>query len=245
VPLAKKGESSDLLRNRIGGKAVLPIGTSWPTFTLEHWLGEKAKRREFPGAYVGTYDLRGCFAFKRFPAAVSIFLCTYNEYLNKYGSYADPGCPVGNVIPLYSGEQLALVGAPEKELESPLAGVAVWDLPDFPPMEASLDEVVQSTPTSAPRRARIERVYEAIDAVEPGTSRWIHIQGDKIGGYDSFIQWSLAAELNRSRPNQRWRLVATYAGDEIALGDAGILYILAGWDAKAKKWRWHCEWQCH
>src|SRR5262249_31665737 len=98
---------------------------------------------------------------------------------------------------------------------------------------------------SKKRSDTIESVYNEIDELEPGTNRWIHLICDKIGGYHQFIQNDLVLELARRHPKTRWQVIATYAGEEINLGDAGMLYVLAAWDENSKKWRWHCEWQCH
>jgi hypothetical protein len=193
---------------------------------------------------IGTYNLRGCFGFKRFPAAISIFLCAYDETLG-YGAMANAENPVGKIVPLHGGEQLALVRAAAKELELRPRSVTAWDMPDFPPFSASLNDVFRRASVPSKRTAKVEQVYQSIEKLEPGTGSWIHITENKIGGYESFIQNSLVAELHRSRPRVSWRLIATYVGEDIWLGDAGILYILAGWDSKAKNWQWHCEWQCH
>jgi hypothetical protein len=99
APLAKKRYPSDLLASRIGGRAVLPVGARWPTFTVELRQQGQAKK-EVWGTYIGTYDLRGCFGFKRFPAAISIFLCAYDETLG-YGAMANAENPVGKIVPLH------------------------------------------------------------------------------------------------------------------------------------------------
>src|SRR5262249_6492023 len=150
----------------------------------------------------------------------------------------NPSSPLGKIVPLTEGEPLALVEGPVKEIELPLRFLDAWDLPDFPPYSTSNEEAF-----SGKHKAEVEEVYDAIEKLEPGTSNWIHVIQNKIGGYESFIQNSLVAELKRSRPNVNWQLIATYVGDQIALGDSGILYVLAGWDDKLKKWQWHCEWQ--
>jgi hypothetical protein len=237
---------SDLLATRVGGRAVLPVGSVWPMFWVRLPFHGKRRKKVF-GTYVGTYDLRGCFRFKRFPAAISIFLCTYNEWRDEYTVplFASMDPQVGNVVPLYPGDDLELVEPPLPEVLMPPALASTSEVPDFPPPFTALGSCFGETPSQARRRQCIEQVYNAIEEREPGTSGWIHLGFNTIGAYESYIQNSLRDELTKKHRQVRWHFIATFSSEDIALGDSGILYILAGWVKQTRQWRWHAEWQCH
>jgi hypothetical protein len=242
APRSQPRQPAGFYGHRIGGPAVLPPETPWPTFTLDDWATKGQGKKSVFGTFVGVYDLRGDFALKQFPAAISIFLCA--ERVTECCSMANPYCPVGKIVPLYPNQRLQLTAAPSKELELPAVPLADSKVPDFPPLSTIMGNF-DPTFRSDRQCTTIAEVYAAIEAKEPGTSRWIHLLANKIGGYAQYLQEDLVAARSRATGGVRWRQVATYIGDEVALGDAGILYILAGWDSKRKAWRWHCEWQCH
>lgn len=246
APTESKAPSSDMLASRLGGPAVLPQGTEWPKFTVSSVELKGKTRRKVFGKYVGLYDLRGCFRLPGFPAAISIFIVATKGPGGEFEwarASPDPYYPIGKVIPIFKKSQVDVVAPPLPEWNSPAHSLHAWDMPDFPPYDTSLEESMGIIPRSEAQARSIHGIYAEIDKLEPGTSGWLHVRGNKIGGYEHYVQNSLPFHLSRKRRGIQWRLIATYTGEELAGGD-GVLYILAGWDKKARQWRWHCEWQC-
>lgn len=194
------------------------------------------------GKYVGIYDLRGCLRLPRFPAAISIFIVATKGPVGEF-EWADPYYPIGKVVPIFKKNQVEVVTPPLSEWDSQARPLRAWEVPDFPPHDTSLEEIMGITPRSETQTRNIQDIYAEIDKREPGTSGWLHIRGNKIDGYEHYVQNSLSFHLNQKHRGIQWRLIATYTSEEIAQGD-GVLYILAGWDKKTRQWRWHCEWQC-
>lgn len=228
-----------LFADRIGGQAVLPERTPWPTFMIDLWQdgAKRPKKKEVFGTYVGTFDLGGWFSFdESFPAAISIFLCTYNERRNEYCEWANCYQTVGAIVPLFAGDQLTSPPRPQGVVEIPSESVTAWELPDFPPYdEHGTCEIPPET----------ETIFAEIGAAEPGTGSWINIRGNKVGGYPWFIQNNVLRQTIRGKPVREWHFIAMYCGGEVYMGDSGILYILAGQHKKTGEWLWHCEWDCH
>lgn len=234
----------DLLCSRIGGEAVLPKGTPWPTLTMPLWIKNlrgylkkvwtnyltSNRRGDFYGrtiyaTYLGTYDLRGSYPFKEFfPSAISLFASTYFDLTKEYiEDFADAYCP-GIVVPIFDSDQLELISAPKGVPQFPARSVQAWGMPDF--------EKYNSYNA---------HVYDRIAKLEPNTSSWINLSGEKIGGYPPFIQHDVLDTLNESHPELQWHYIATYSEAQVQFGgDGGNLNVLAGWDDKAKTWRWHC-----
>jgi hypothetical protein len=240
--------SSDLLVHRVGGRAVLPKGMPWPTFSYTQEMivsekilrGRKLKRgHQNWCTYLATFDLRQLFSIPGFPAAISIFVCCpYDESKDFIVTMPDPYVAVGVVVPLFSKTDLALVECPFKLLQQRASKVGLWEMPDFSPYSASNEEVFGCTNQSKENKEHIIQVYNTMEEMEPGTSSWINVKGTKFGGYDHYIQNDLAYWLSKKEPSYHWRLIATYGGPV-----ASPLYILAGYNRKSRKWRWHCEWQ--
>lgn len=224
-------------------------------------LGLPLERSEpFPGGptfatYLGTYDLRGCFDFGNgFPDGISIFLSTYDESSDTYSAdSANCFFPYGVVVPFYEEDDLVLRSPPPGVPELPYCPLEEWELPDFP-------EYAYEVPLKRPERTGIfgrrapqrrraatsfpmEPIYDEIERLEPGTSEWINIGGSKIGGYPYFQQGDPTAMLGRRERRIDWQFIGTWDGP-LELGDAGTLYLLAGWDPTTMQWRWRCEWQC-
>ena len=68
-----------------------------------------------------------------------------------------------------------------------------------------------------------------------------------IGGHVQFVQNSHFDQLSKDRSfpkGLQWPFFASYAGAQVMLGDAGVLYILAGWNKRTAEWHWHGEWDC-
>jgi hypothetical protein len=246
MPTDSKNIELDLLSNRIGGKAVLPRGTAWPTVTMPPWVkklkGLKQDWTNYPltnrqgdfygkkvyASYLGTYDLRGFFPFREnFPAAISLFASAYDEYSKKYWEVADAFCP-GIVVPLFEGGLLQLVSAPTRIPQFPPTSVQVWEMPDFEKYNE------QNAP-----------VYDRIEKREPNTGIWMNVPGEKVGGFPPFIQHDVLDGLNKNQPELEWHYIATYGGAQVQFGDDGNMIVLAGWDKQTKTWRWYCPTACY
>lgn len=150
----------------------------------------------------------------------------------------DPYVKVGVVVPLYAKQDLALVECPFKPLELRPAKVQLWEMPDFPPLSASIEDVFGWTDKRDPKKEDRIQIYKSIQEIEPGTESWINIEGTKFGGYEHYIQNDLVYWLSKKEPSYKWRLIATYGGPV-----ANPLYVLAGYNRKTQKWKWHCECQ--
>lgn len=81
--VSEERPSRDSLANRLGGRAVLPKGMPWPTFTYTQEMivtekvlrGRKIKRGHKNWCtYLATLGLRSIFSFPGCPAAISIFV---------------------------------------------------------------------------------------------------------------------------------------------------------------------------
>jgi hypothetical protein len=88
-----------------------------------------------------------------------------------------------------------------------------------------------------------ESIYNTIEEREPGTSSWINILGAKIGGFPHFEQGNPVPRWSADFPGVAWHFIASYIGP-VSLGDAGILNVLAGRDARSGEWIWQCYWEC-
>lgn len=91
----------------------------------------------------------------------------------------------------------------------------------------------------------MERVYDSIESLEPGTSGWISVNVSKIGGYPNFIQNDVVQRVQSEQSGRDWHLIASLNGDILEIGDSGKLYILAGKNRRRGDWAWHCEMDCH
>ena len=188
---------------------------------------------------MATFDLRKLFSFPGFPATISLFVCCpYNEAEEFVVTMPCASLAVGVIVPLYSKTQLTLVECPFKPLQQRPAKVRLWQMPDFPPYSPSIDEGFGGTNELDENKENRIQTYNRIEKIEPGTSDWINVKGTKFGGYEYYIQNDLVTWLSWKEPSFQWRLIATYGGPV-----ASPLYVLAGYNRKTRKWKWHCEWQ--
>jgi hypothetical protein len=240
--------SRDLLAHRVGGRAVLPKGMPWPVFSYTQEMivsekilrGRKLKRgHQNWCTYLATFDLRKLFSIPGFPAAISIFVCCpYDESKDFIVTMPDPYVALGMIVPLYRNTELALVDCPFQPLQQRPAKVQLWQMPDFPPHSVSNEELFDQNKETDESKETLYRIYKTIDEIEPGTSAWINVEGTKFGGYEHYVQNDLVYMLSRKEPSFQWRLIATYSGPVVS-----PLFILAGYNGKTRKWKWHCEWQ--
>src|SRR5260370_3185295 len=135
-------KSGDLLGHRMGGRAVLPRGMPWPTFTYNKQMileekifrGRTVKRgQQMWGTYLATFDLRNLFSLPGFPAAISIFVCCpYNELDDFFVTMPTAYLAVGVVVPLFPKPELTLVECPFKPLQQRPPKVTLWHMTDHP-----------------------------------------------------------------------------------------------------------------
>jgi len=256
---SKQSPSNDLRANRFGGAAVLPAKDPWPSYKINAeeagWrtaldfvtgmvLTGKRKIYRPHATFAGTLDLRSMFSFGGdFPDAISIFLPTYDVPREKYTDAADVDLPEGIIVPLHPGQSLVEAATPDHVLQ--LVGFAgkVHRVPDFPSGLVDLGDFLTTSPSVEYLARKI--LFERIEELEPGTGSWIHVNATKVGGYESAIQSSLLKSSQAKHPRLEWHFIAAFSDDRIAMGDSGLLAIVAGHDRKKGTWMWRCAWECH
>ena len=208
-PVARRKTAK--IENRLGGRALLPVGVAWPT------CGKPSR----PASYLASYDLRGMFEFgNNFPDGVSLFLRTEDDW-----PVADLDCEEGVAVSLFAKQKLEFRSPPPGTQQLDDTAFETWDVPDFPGNTYG-SELENQIEASEPRSSQWINVSGRKIGGYPhfqqgNTLEWLqtnsrHVDWHWIGAFEGLIEIGdggtvyLLAGLDRK--NKTWKWLVEWQG---------------------------------